>query len=137
MLGLMIHWELPFDVAVNNGAARKYLKVWTHTAKAFGVTDLFVVDLDGSCPKLQDGEINITYHQTDEEVLENYTDIQHIYVDRGGKNIYSFEHPEEAIYVIGSDYKKFNKPADATIIGFKSERVTHAFIAAGIILASR
>ena len=137
MLGLIIHWELPFDVAVNNTAANKYWKIWTHTANAFGVTDLFVVDLDGSCPRLTDGEINITYHQTKEEVLEKYPDMQHIYVDRGGESVYTFTHPKEAIYIIGSDYATFTKPDNVTIIGFDSEIVVHAFIAAGIILSSR
>lgn len=137
MLGLLLHWELPFAVATNNRAKSKYLKIWTHTAKAFGVTDLFIVDLDGTSPQISDSEINISYYSNDEDALKDYKDIQHIYVDIGGEDVNTFDHPDEAIYIIGSDYATFKKPQNSKIIGFHSKNPTHAFIAAGIILSSR
>lgn len=137
MLGLMIHWELPFSVAVNNRALSKYLKIWTHTAKAFSCSDLIIIDLDGSCPIINDSEINISYYNNNDDALKDFKSIKHIYVDIEGESINDFIHPEEAVYIIGSDYTMFTKPPKSSIIGFNSKIPTHAFIAAGIILSSR
>lgn len=138
MIGLMIHWDVAEVIARSQKANEKILKMYSHTAKAFDVTELIIIDKEEAAPLLGDTEIKTTYYENIDAALKNYNDCEIIYIDPDGANTYEYDHPKDnVVYIVGSDFSTFNIPDSATVVGFNSKFPVHATVAAGIVLSSR
>lgn len=107
---------------------KKLLNKWGFTCKAFGVTRLICIA--DSYIKLKDAEIDFTYVSSLEEAL-SLVEGTKIVVEQGGTSLKDFNHPEDAIYIFGSDYFKGTIDEGVSI---NSVIALHADIACGIVL---
>lgn len=125
MTAICFHWEPAASIAANPKAVKKLLLHWTHTAKCFGVKDIYCI---GS-PVMGDQQIN--WHN-----IESINDLGRkklVYVEQGGTPLSDFKHPKTCIYVFGSDYGSLEK-ADVSI---DSELGLYAEQACAIVLHDR
>lgn len=102
---VLMRWERP--LWLNSKSMNKSLKKLYHTAKSFNA-DITLIDLDGELRGLgYDSNFNIV-ESLDEVLkedelyilLEPLTAMPEVDVE----NLNTFKHPEEAVYVIWSDY---------------------------------
>lgn len=127
MTTIVAHWDLP--AVLTGKQAKKMFTRWSHTAKAFGVTDLRFIDSKKEpMPVFGDTEINLTTYRSLEDALTDTKDV--VYVEEGGEDIQTFEFPDEPTLVFGSDYGELPR-ADVSI---NTLIPLHADIALGIVL---
>jgi len=126
---IVAHWELP--AAWNDRfAAKKAFSRWSHTAKAFGVTELRFVERQ-PLPEFGDQEISLSGHRDLESALTDIDPARLVYVEEGGTPIKAFSFPESPVFVFGSDYGELPK-ADVSI---DTNIPLHADVALGIVLS--
>ena len=104
MIGICFHWEVAASVAASPKAVKKLLLHWTHTAKCFGVKDIYCIDVDNTGVTFGDLQVNFKVIKSLDELKGKL-----VYVEQGGKPLKSFKHPKNCIYVFGSDYDKLPK----------------------------
>lgn len=122
---IIAHWDVP---AVFNGhQSKKLFTRWSHTAKAFGVTDLRFVEVD-PMPEFGDAEINLTKYKTLNDAIKGLKNL--VYVEQGGQHLESFKFPKDPTLVFGGDYGELPK-ADVSI---DTAIPLHADITLGIVL---
>lgn len=106
---------------------------WTHTLKAFGVENFVLVDVDKTNPFINDSEIHSMVVGSLEEAVAMFPDLDHVYVEEGGTQLSVFHHPENAVYIFGSDYGELH----LRTVGIPTAIPLHADIACGIVLNDR
>jgi len=122
---IVAHWDIP--VVMTGHQQKKLFVRWSHTAKAFGVTDLRFVEVD-PMPEFGDAEINLSRHATLEDALDGLENV--VYVERGGESLESFEFPDNPAFVFGGDYGSLEEQS----VSVDTELPLHADIACGIVL---
>jgi hypothetical protein len=132
MSGIIFYWEQP-AVLVHEKIQKKLISRWTLTAKAFGISNICVIDVDGIEPIVNDSEIKFTIVKTLEEALNLFSNSSKVWVEQGGEPLVNFKHPKDAVYIFGSD---FGQLPEATVEIPISQGI-HSDIACGIILADR
>lgn len=108
MVGLVVFYE---DNNVNLQSGREIdLTMWRESMKAWGFDTLIVIDVYGLNPIIGDLEINYEVYATLHKAIARHTDIHKVYIECEDSlgNLEStaledFYHPEDAIYIIGSD----------------------------------
>ena len=127
MTGICFHWEPAASIVANPKAVKKLLLHWTHTAKCFGIKDIYCIDVDKSA---QMGDLQINF-----QVIESLDELKGklVFVEQGGKPLKSFKHPKNCIYIFGSDYGQLPK-ADLSI---ETELGLYAEQACAIVLHDR
>lgn len=128
MTGICFHWEPAASIAANPKAVKKLLLHWSHTAKCFGVKDIYCIDVDKSGVEMGDLQINFQVIESLDELKDNL-----VYVEQGGKPLKGFKHPKDCIYVFGSDYGQLPR-ADVSI---EAELGLYAEQACAIVLHDR
>ena len=78
MTGICFHWEPAASIAANPKAVKKLLLHWTHTAKCFGIKDIYCIDVDKSA---QMGDLQINF-----QVIESLDELKGklVFVEQGG-----------------------------------------------------
>ena len=137
MLALIGHWENAVEIAKNPHATKKLLGRWSLTAKAFGIKNVILVDVEKTQPFIGDAEIDFEVYPNLDAVYRAYPDEKYVYIEKGGKPLKEFEHPKEALYVLGGDYSGMVIPKGATVVSIDSKISLYAEIAAGIVLHDR
>jgi len=128
---IVFHWEQPAALT-DPRAQKKLFTRWTHTAKAFGVVDLFLIDVDGIVKTpFGDSEISLTIVDSLDEALLLMNKRSPVFVEQGGAPLASFRYPERPVFVFGSDYGQLDR-ADLSI---PSVGPLHSDVACGLILA--
>lgn len=123
---IVAHWEIP--AAWQGGfASKKAFSRYSHTAKAFGVTELRFVERD-PMPDFGDQEVQLKKYPDLEAALKGLTNL--VYVEEGGTPIREFDFPDDPVFVFGSDYGELER-ADVSIGGALP---LHADISLGIVL---
>jgi len=130
MTTVIFHWETPkgFD---NPHARKKLLARWGLTCKAFGIHTLYCVTDEPL--KMSDAEITFKTFSTLKKALGK-AEGEVVYIEQGGRSLESLKHPENAVYVFGSDYGGLDVK-DA--ISINTLTPLHAEVAAGIVLHHR
>lgn len=137
MVGIVAHWKNAVEIAKNPHATKKLLTHWTLTAKAFGVKNIIMVDVEKTQPFIGDAEINFEVYPNLNAVYRAYPNEKYVYIEQGGEPLVRFKHPQEALYILGGDYSGMVIPAGATIVSIDSKITLYAEIAAGIVLHDR
>ena len=110
---------------------KKLLNRWSFTCKAFDVCDLTIItDMDIS---LNDAEINTTFVPSLDIALA-MVDGEVVYIEEGGVVLEEFIHPENAVYVFGSDY---SRGINTKGVSINSNIALFSEIACGIVLNHR
>lgn len=130
MTTVIFHWETPkgFD---NPHARKKLLARWGLTCKAFGIYQLYCVTNEPL--KISDTEIVFKVFISLEDAIKQ-TEGEVVYLEQGGESLSDYSHPENAVYVFGSDYGELEID---NAISINSKLPLHAEISAGIVLAHR
>lgn len=136
MIGIVAHWENAVAISRDPHATKKLLGMWTHIAKAFGIRDVYLIDVDGIEPFIGDAQINFRVFPTLEAVQQEFQDIL-IYVDEGGIPLKDFVHPTDVLYVFGSNYGGMNVPAGAKVVSLDLDIKPYVESLVGIILYDR
>lgn len=129
---VILHWELPQALQERFAAKKTFIR-WSHTCKAFGVKDLVLINVDGLNCQYGDAELNLTIVDTLEEAVALFDASRLVYVEEGGQDIQEFEHPEDAVYVFGSDFGELPQ-AD---LGITTANPLNAEMACGVVLYER
>lgn len=132
MIAVIFHWELPIPLQERFAAKKMFGRI-SHTCKAFGIKDIILVNVDNLNCGYRDAEINLTVVSNLEEALALVNDSTLVFVEEGGKPLSSFEHPENATYVFGSDFGELER----VDVGFKTNNPLHAEVALGVVLYDR
>ena len=127
---IIAHWELPS--ALTDKPAQKYLSRWTHTAKAFGITEIRFVEID-KLPPHNDSEISVKAYDSLASAIKGIGKKRLVYVEVGGKDIRKFKFPDKPVFVFGSDYGELTE----STVSIKTDIALHADVACGIILSWR
>jgi hypothetical protein len=125
MLGLIVHWDLPAALLAARAAQQKLLGWITLTCKTFGVDKLVLVDVEGTGIEVRDEEINAHVVPTLEDALRQFdTLVERVYIEHGGQKLCtsSFCHPNDAVYIVGSDYGALVVPPHAQHVTIESVR---------------
>ena len=128
MTGICFHWEPPAAIAASPKATKKLLLHWSHTAKCFGIKDIYLIDVDGTGAFIGDEQVNCKVIQSFDELKGKM-----VFVEQGGKPLKDFKHPKDCIYVFGSDYGQLPK-ADVSV---ETELALYAEQACAIVLYDR
>jgi len=128
MSGICFHWELPASISANPKAVKKLLLHWSHTAKCFGIKDIYLIDVDKTGAFIGDNQVNCKVIKSLDELKGKL-----VFVEQGGKSLTEFKHPKDCIYVFGSDYGSLPK-ADVSI---EAELPLYAEQACAIVLYDR
>lgn len=131
MAAVVAHFSLP-EVWQTRKAMKKAFTRWSHTCKAFGVTDICLIDVDELNPKFGDSEINLKIAWYLEEALGFYPDHTPVFVEQGGADISEFEWPERPLFVYGDDFGELPR-ADLSI---PTLNPLNAEIANAVVLSS-
>lgn len=125
MVVIVGHWDLP--AAWNNvPAARKALKQWTHTLKAYGVNTLRMVN----GITWSDAEMDYKAVSSLDDVINEFPDLELIFFEEGGKSLLSL--PKNGIFVFGSNYGELEITDNTYAIN--TFRPLHAEIACAVVL---
>jgi hypothetical protein len=127
---VILHWDLPVALQAPQVQKKCFVR-WSHTCKAFGVTDICLIDCDALNPWFGDAEVNLSVVGTLDEALALYQDKTPVFVEQGGVPLPLFTHPDDPVYVFGSDYGQL----DRSDVEIASDRPLHAETACGIVLA--
>lgn len=127
---IIAHWELPAALA-NAKANKKMISRWMHTAKAFGVDEVVLIDVDGLEPFYNDAEMKLFVVPDLPAALEVAKDKTPVYIEVGGADINNFEFPSNPVFIFGSDYGSLPQ-ADVSINTAVS---LHCDIMCGVVLA--
>jgi hypothetical protein len=131
MGSIIFHWNTPKGLDTPHGK-KKLLSRWNLTCKAFGITDIMCVTKEDI--KMGDREVRFrTFSDLDKAINASKGTI--VAIEQGGSSLSEFKHPEDAIYIFGSDYDNLDYFANK--ISIPSLLPVHAETACGIILASR
>jgi hypothetical protein len=147
MIGVVGFFEINYkNVCSGNDFAAD---LWRESLKPLGLTHLIFVDEDSLNPSC--GDLSITYevYPTLKEVLNNYQSVNKVFIDLP-KNLqnYSFsylekfKHPEDALYILGSDSKGLDLSHISTkdsVVAIETANIFQMWsvVAAGIILYDR
>ena len=118
-------WQTPF-------AMKKAFTRWSHTCKAFGVTDLCLIDVDGLGVDFGDREMRLRMVDTLEEALFEFPAMTPVYVEEGGTQISKFQWPNEPLFIYGDDFGELPE-ADLSI---PTKNPLNAEIANAIVLSA-
>lgn len=124
---IIAHWDIP--QAWDSHAQKKYWIRWSHTAKAFGITKICMVETD-PCPEWGDAEIELTRVKTLDEALEHFSDYTPVFIEQGGRDYQKYKYPKNPVFVVGGDYGSLPH-GDVSI---DTGRPLHADISLGIVL---
>lgn len=124
---IVAHWELP--AVLSGHQSKKLFTRWSHTAKAFGITELRFVERE-PMPPFGDQEIQLKTYPTLDEAIKGLDNL--VYFEEGGQPLSEFTFPDDPVFVFGSDYGELPK-ADVSI---NTVSALHADIACGIALAA-
>jgi len=127
MSTVIFHWATPKGLDTPHGR-KKLLSRWNLTCKAFGIHRIYCVTDEPIV--MNDAEVSFHRFPSLSAALM-MADGEVVYVEQGGDSLEGFDHPENAVYVFGSDYGELE---EATV-SINSELPVHAEIAAGIVLA--
>jgi len=140
VIAVIIHWEHADWVYRHKAAARKVLKLYTHTMKAFGVSKLIVVDVDEAEPAIIDAEITCAMFASWQEAVASLEGFAPVFVEDlpRAQNLAAFRHPAgDACYIIGSDYGKLTPPAGGTVVRIPTRIPLWSHVAMAIVLNDR
>lgn len=127
MTAILAHWEQPAALQ-EPGAQKKLFVRWSHTCKAFGVTELNFVETT-PMPDFGDQEITLRKFPSLEKALEELPG-EMVFVQKGGDPIETFSFPDDPFLVFGSDYGQLPK----SDLSLNTDIPIHADVACGIIL---
>lgn len=108
---VIIHCELS-QIFNTQKVQQKIIKRIPHLAKAFGIKNLCLIDVDnlGLEEWGFDAELNIKYAKNLNEALSYYPDLEPVYVEQGSDTyLNDFQHPYDAVYIFGADYGQLPK----------------------------
>jgi len=131
MSSVIFHWATPTGLNTPHGV-KKLLSRWNLTCKACGITDLLCITEEDI--RMSDAEVTFRTFKTLDEALDVVCG-EVVFIEQGGKDLWTFEHPREATYVFGSDFSNLDKYENK--ISIPSLLPFHAEVAAGIVLAHR
>ena len=136
MIGIVAILSMPQAIGESQSASKKFLGMWTHTAKSFGVKDVYFVTQDKSIP-VGDDELNIKLFYSMDEVRA--LGVLLVFVDQRGVPLDFFRHPDECLYVFGSDYSEgaIFKEGETAVSIECDHPYLYAHVAAGIVLHDR
>jgi len=100
---VIAHFSLPVAWHDSHAAKKAYIR-WSHTCKAYGVTDIALIDVDSLAYEFGDAEINLTVVSTLDEALAVFPSHNPVYVEEGGTDIASFDYPSSPVFIYGSDF---------------------------------
>jgi hypothetical protein len=132
MVKVILHWELP-QALQERFAAKKMFIRWSHTCKAFGVNELILINVDDLDCNYGDSEIKLTVVPTLDEALRRTRGSRVIYVEEGGEPIEGFTHPENCVYIFGSDFGELPQ----SDVGITTKNALNAEVALGVVLYER
>jgi len=131
MSSIIFHFDTPKGLDTPHGK-KKLLSRWNLTAKACGITDLICVSKEDI--HMNDAEVRFRKFDTLDEAMDEVFEPV-VFIEQGGKDLYTFDHPVHATYVFGSDYSSLDKYDNK--ISIPSILPFHAEVVAGIVLAHR
>ena len=127
---IVAHWELP-EAWKSGFAAKKAFTRWSHTAKAFGQTELrFVESKSDPMPQFGDQEVSVSAYPSLDAALEGLDAGRLVYIEEGGEALETYPFPEDPVFIFGSDYSQLPK-ADVSL---NTIIPLHADVALGIVL---
>ena len=108
MTAICFHWEPPTALQGNPAASKKLMLHWTHTGKCFGVTEFYCLPIAEAAGHVPAVGVDIDFH-----VIGSLTELPQdrtlVFVEQGGNPLRGFTHPDDCIYVFGSDYNSLGK----------------------------
>lgn len=132
----IIHWD--HKPKLDHAHLRYMFQYWDYTCRGFGMepSNFAFVDLEGTLALLSPPN---PVFQTLAEALELFSEYEPVYIHDQGKAVLGkFDHPENAVYIVGPNYDNFSYPSDA-----ESVRIATAWedlwshVALGIVLYDR
>jgi hypothetical protein len=132
MVKVILHWELP-EALQERFAAKKMFIRWSHTCKAFGVKELILINVDDLDCHYGDSEIKLTVVKSLDEAIRKACFLPKVYVEEGGEPLEEFTHPEDCVYIFGSDFGELPR----SDVGIKTNNPLNAEMALGIVLYER
>ncbi len=134
MIALLCHHDE--SAAFGRKASKRLLKMWTHTAKAFGISNLIVIGEKESVPYIGDEEIAIEVFSHISEARAKYSEFCWVVAHEEGYNVdeYTYELPEDVIFAVGSNYADPVLYEDDIVVSIDSQIPLWDIVAAGIIL---
>jgi hypothetical protein len=110
-VSICFHWDPAEGLKQSPLALKKLMTHWTHTAKAFGINTLYCISKQPDAFNIGDSEVTVHNLSSLEELP---ADKEKVYVEEGGEPLDSYRHPDNCIYIFGSDYGELEK-ADVSI----------------------
>lgn len=132
MVKVILHWELP-QALQERFAAKKMFIRWSHTCKAFGVNELILINVDDLDCHYEDSEINLTVVKSLDEAMRRAGSLRTVYVEENGDPLEGFTHPEDCVYIFGSDFGELPQ----SDVGITTKNALNAEVALGVVLYER
>lgn len=108
MTAICFHWEPPTVVRDHPAASKKLMLHWTHTGKCFGVTEFYCLPIAEAAGRMPAVGVDIDFH-----VIGSLAELPShrtlVFVEQGGAALRDFTHPDDCIYIFGSDYNSLGK----------------------------
>ncbi len=117
MIAVAAFWENASWVYTTPRAVKDRIRLWNFTMKAFGVSKLIMVDVDGHVPECRDAEITFELQASLAAVLDAHRDMTVVFLSQptltpsevSQSRLKDFVHPTgDVLYVVGSDYGQLN-----------------------------
>lgn len=131
------HWDLKAGVS-DPKYLRYYYQMWDYTCRGFALNpgDFIFIDLDGTLPLLHPpNEI----FRTLEEALKHFPpEYDPVYIHANGTQaLAEFDHPKNAIYIVGPNYEGLKIPKGETSVMIPAWNDLWGHVALGITLYDR
>lgn len=131
----IIHWDHKKGMDKKN--LRYLYQYWDYTCRGFGMepSDFAFVDLDGTLDSLQ--LPNMIFSSL-YRALEMFKESSPVYIHATGKQILcNFEHPLNAVYIVGPNYEGFSFPDTDMSVSIPAWDDLWGHVALGIVLYDR
>ena len=102
MIGIIAHWDHKLNASQE--WLRHSYQMFDYAARAYNVDELVFVDLTGTLSLLQPPETKIVTNLIDALNLFDTSHTLHYLCADGDTELFSYQHPENAVYVVGPDY---------------------------------
>ena len=131
----IIHWDHKKGMDAKN--LRFLYQYWDYTCRGFGMepSDFVFVDLDGTLPILSPP--NMIFSELS-EALNMFKESSPVYIHATGKyTLPEFDHPLNAVYVVGPNYEGFTFPDTDMSVSIPAWDDLWGYVALGIVLYDR
>lgn len=135
MKAICFYWDDSAIINSDGRCQRRLMKLWTHTAKAFGITRLLCICNDFVPELVFDVEVDFTVYPDVEAVRAEFPDFKFVVLTERGQPLDSVTIPEDnVVYMTGSNYSEPITEEGDVLVSFTADIPLWDIVAMSLLL---